>query len=61
MASQDRLFRRRGDRIEEQTAAIGAPLTTGCLTANDRRMWSIGAEHVYFTENGDSWDALKLG
>jgi hypothetical protein len=50
-------------KVEEDTIVpitLEADLISGALTANDRRLWSIGSDHVHWTEDGQNWSRLSF-
>lgn len=55
VASARTLFVLQDDGLEEVEIGAGGPLTFGDLHAADGVLWSFGAKHLFWTEDGVSW------
>jgi hypothetical protein len=51
-------------RFDEDLAPVSIAddpdFTAGQLTTDGKRLWSIGADHVFWTEDGQVWSQLRL-
>ncbi|HEC16857.1 MAG TPA: hypothetical protein ENI99_09860 [Sedimenticola sp.] len=55
LASATQLFRLVDDDLVEVDPKLGDTMTFRCLTAADGRLWSVGSDHVIYTDDGQTW------
>jgi hypothetical protein len=54
VASQKKLFRLNGKSLREVDTKLGE-ITAGSLSSRDGVMWSVGAKHLIWTDDGKKW------
>ncbi|MCG6657497.1 hypothetical protein HOP52_06920 [Halomonas campisalis] len=55
LASLTKVYVLEGGGLVEQDLGLGDGLTTGCLHAGDGVLWSAGANHLVYTDDGVLW------
>jgi hypothetical protein len=58
--ASERMVYRFDDNLVPVSIADDPDITAGQLTTDGKRLWSIGADHVFWTEDGRVWSQLRL-